>query len=150
MSLASSDIQWQLIRTHHSFLVKRDGILLSSDPLNLTNTHSYKFSGLVNNRVVGVVAGKKGKGIAILTKSTKKTAVSQPRSLVSVGLNKHVRNHKVRASQTIQTLTSNSHYRADLTAFAIARYHALHRAAKVKPSLPKTKKARGAKAKKSA
>jgi len=145
MSIASADVQWQLIRNNHSFLVKRDGIVLSGEPLNLTNTHSYKFSGLVNNRLVGVVASKKGKEINLLTKSTKNAAARQPRSLVSVGLNKHVRNHKVRSAQTIQTATSGSHYRADLTKFAVARYHALHRATKVKPVLPKARKSRGAK-----
>jgi hypothetical protein len=101
----------------------------------------------VNNKVVGVVAAKKGskKTISLVTKSTKPSAARQPRSVVNVGLNKHLRNHRVRAAQTIQTLTSGSHYRADLTKFAVARYHALHRATKIKAVLPQAKKRRGAK-----
>jgi hypothetical protein len=43
----SSDLQWQLLRANHSFLVKRGPTaVFSAEPLNLTNTHSYKFSGL--------------------------------------------------------------------------------------------------------
>jgi large subunit ribosomal protein L28e len=150
MSVASADVQWQLIRNNHSFLVKLDGHIFSSEPFNLTNQHSYKFSGLVNPKLVGVVAKKSGakKSIQLITKSNKAAAVRQPRSIVSVGLNKHVRNHKVRAASTIQTLTSGSHYRADLTRFAVARYHALQRATKAKPALPVQKKRRGAAAKK--
>jgi len=151
MSLASADVQWQLLRNNHSFLVKRDGHVFSAEPLNLANKHSYKYSGLVNPKVVGVVASKKTGGkktISLVTRSSKATSVQRPRDLVNVGLNKHVRNHRVRAAQTIQTLTSGSHYRADLTRFAVARYHALHRATKVKPALPQPKKRRGAAAKK--
>jgi hypothetical protein len=140
MSLASNDVQWMVIRNHHSYLVKRDGFMFSGEPLNLTNQHSYKFSGLVNNKVVGVVPAKKG--VTLLTKSTKQLASRSPRSLVSVALNKHVRNHSVRAASTIQTLTAKSNYRADLTKFAVARYHALHRATKVKPQLQTQKKRR--------
>jgi large subunit ribosomal protein L28e len=147
MSVASADVQWQLLRHHHSFLVKRDGHLLSSEPLNLTNLHSYKFNGLVNNQVVGVVSSKKGakKNISLITKSTKSSALRQPRSLINVGLNKHRRNHRVRSASTIQTATAGSHYRPDLTQFAVARYHALHRATKIKTVAPQAKKRRGAK-----
>ena len=44
----SSDLQWQLLRTGHSYLVKRGdaGHCFSSEPMNLTNKHSHKFSGL--------------------------------------------------------------------------------------------------------
>ena len=45
-SIHSSELQWQLLRTGHSFLVKRSGAVFSAEPLNLTNTHSAKFSGL--------------------------------------------------------------------------------------------------------
>ena len=45
-SIHSSELQWQLLRTSHSFLVKRGGHTFSSEPLNLTNQHSAKFSGL--------------------------------------------------------------------------------------------------------
>jgi len=101
----------------------------------------------VNPQLVGVVASKKGakKSISLVTKSTQSSVVRQPRSLVTVGLNKHLRNHRVRAASTITTATSGSHYRADLTQFAVARYHALHRATKIKAVLPQAKKRRGAK-----
>lgn len=45
-AIHSSDLQWQLLRNSHSFLVKRNGATFSSEPLNLANKHSPKFSGL--------------------------------------------------------------------------------------------------------
>lgn len=50
----SSALQWQLIRNNHSHLVKRDGVIFSSEPANLTNIHSFKFSGLANNATIAV------------------------------------------------------------------------------------------------
>ena len=51
----SSDLQWMLLRNTSSFLVKRNGVQFSSEPSNLMNLNSYKFSGLANKKTVGVV-----------------------------------------------------------------------------------------------
>ena len=78
----SSDVVWQVLRQHNSFVVKRDGITLSSEPGNLMNRHSYKFSGLANKKVVHVGAGKDKKVHVTISKSALSTSsrTSQPHS----------------------------------------------------------------------
>lgn len=68
----SADLIWQVLRTHNSHVVKRDGITLSGEPGNLANLHTYKFSGLANPLTVHVAL--KDKKIA-LTKN--KSAAQQ-------------------------------------------------------------------------
>jgi large subunit ribosomal protein L28e len=63
----SSDIVWQVLRHHNAHIVKRDGIIFSSEPGNVANIHSYKFSGLANKKVVHVGAGK-DKKVHLITK----------------------------------------------------------------------------------
>ena len=55
----SNDVMWQILRQHNSHVVKRDGIVLSGEPGNLLNLHSYKYSGLANNNIIHVSADKK-------------------------------------------------------------------------------------------
>lgn len=56
----SSALVWQLIKNHNSFLVKRGrthragAVQFSAEPNNLLNVNSAKFSGLANERTVGV------------------------------------------------------------------------------------------------
>ena len=45
---------------------------------------------------------------------------------------KHRRDRAVRAAHVVNNATERSHHRSDLTKFAIARYHALNLASKVK------------------
>lgn len=58
----SSALVWQLIKNHNSFLVKRgrthrDGaVQFSAENGNLLNVNSAKFSGLANNKTVGINA----------------------------------------------------------------------------------------------
>ncbi|KXS10175.1 hypothetical protein M427DRAFT_139944 [Gonapodya prolifera JEL478] len=52
----SADLVWLIIRKNNSFLVKRNGIVLSREPGNLTNTHSFSASGLANPKVLGLLA----------------------------------------------------------------------------------------------
>jgi len=67
MSL-SPDLVWACINKHNSFLVKRNGVTFSSEPGNLTNVHSYKFSGLANRTAVDIQAGKE-KGAVLSLKN---------------------------------------------------------------------------------
>lgn len=136
----SADLQWQLIRENHSFLVKRDGILLSAEPANLSNRHSFKFSGLVNNKTVAVNADKAGK----ITLVTRKTSGDSSRFIVKSSLktplNRNMRSHSSRAARTIVANTSRAYYRRDLTKFAVARYHALNRSVALKKNPVAAKK----------
>jgi len=118
------------------FLIKRDGILFSAEPNNLLNKHSFKFSGLANKKSLGVSVSKDGK-VSLNIKRSKR--VSRPSSSSrTVALNRHHAAHGTFAASTIRTLTQKSHYRADLTNFAIARYHALKASTKVRaPRAPR-------------
>lgn len=56
----SQTLIWHLIRDNNSFLVKRErtsragAVRFSSEPGNLLNAHSFKYSGLANNRAVDI------------------------------------------------------------------------------------------------
>ena len=73
----SSELTWQLIRKHNSFIRRRDGATFSVEPNNLTNQHAFKYSGLANKNAVGlqVLRDEKGniKRGAILCIKSKKT-----------------------------------------------------------------------------
>ena len=145
----SADLQWSIIRKNSSFLVKRSGLTLSAEPLNLTNQHSFKFSGLANTKAVGVQKAKDGK-ITLLIKNGRRAFAAQPRKAVqSIVLARNQANKSNAAAKAIKALTADSYVRGDLTRFAIARYHALKRAKSVAVPLPK-KKLRGRKAVKKA
>jgi len=134
----SSDLVWLLVRNNSSFLVKRDRLQLTKEPQNLIQKNSYKFSGLANRRTVGLDV--KDKKVNIILKRTKldgggkPTDHHPPKALARTILGKHVRGHKCRGAEAVKSLTAKSHYRGDLSRYAIARYHALHRSLKVDPS----------------
>jgi len=133
-ALHSPDLQWQVLRAGHghSFLVKRNGVTLSSEPCNLNNTHSYKFSGLVNPRAVGVALSADRKRVELQLKRGKAANASAPaKQTETVALNKHTRSGKSRGARTIRALTEKSFLRADLAPFAITRYHKLRQATTV-------------------
>ncbi|KAF9236827.1 ribosomal L28e protein family-domain-containing protein [Melanogaster broomeanus] len=48
----STDLQWLLLRKHNSFVVKKvpEGPIFSTEPGNLRNLHSHKYSGLANTK----------------------------------------------------------------------------------------------------
>lgn len=130
----SPELQWQLLRNSHSFLVKRSGHTFSSEPLNLTNTHSFKFSGLANPRAVGVTLNAARTRVLLQTRAGKKSTIARPaKATVTQTLQKHFRAGASRGARTIKTNTAASFLRADLTNFAIARYHKLREATTVRP-----------------
>ena len=56
----SSDVAWAITRNNSAYLLKKRGVAkpFSSDPLNLTNKHSQRYSGLVNKKAIGIAPGK--------------------------------------------------------------------------------------------
>merc|ERR1712137_1154774 len=132
----SADLQWMLLKNNSSFLVKKNGTTFTSEPNNLMNLNTYKFSGLANKKTVGV-AVKDGK-IEVSLKKTKGDAARRPASSFARSqLNSHMSNKTCKAAESLTKLTSGQHYRSDLTKFAVARYHALYRSLKVDPSADK-------------
>ena len=54
----SSDLLWQIVRKNSSFVVKRDGLQLSREPLNVMNKHSQRYSSIANSKAATVVNSK--------------------------------------------------------------------------------------------
>ena len=73
---STQDLQWLLTRKTSCFLVKQKGLarVFSREPNNLAQIHSYRYSGLVNDKNVSIEASKSGKGLVV---STKKADVAQ-------------------------------------------------------------------------
>merc|ERR1711943_139864 len=72
---------WALTRRTNAYLVKRNGLQLSSEPNNVANKHSFKFSGLANFEAVGVEETDGKRGIT-LSKGIKKNK-QNPKGLLS-------------------------------------------------------------------
>jgi len=151
----SADLQWAILRNHSSFLVrKRKGTQgdLTSEPGNLTQINSFKFSGLANTKTVGLTV--ENKKVVLTTKKyffslfhkeqevlfsvltslgSRLKGTNKPKSANSSSqLNKHMVGGSCRAAETINKLVSGNQYRADLAKFAVARYHALHKSLEVR------------------
>merc|ERR1711981_988272 len=85
---ASSDLLWALTRKQNSFLVKRNGLQLTSEPHNVMNKHSFKYSGLANLETVGVEDNTRG---ITLKLKNKKNSQNPKRNIVPVDLKKDFR-----------------------------------------------------------
>ncbi|KAL6864332.1 ribosomal L28e/Mak16 [Trichoderma novae-zelandiae] len=81
----SSDLIWEVVRNYNSYLhktgaPKNGGVQFSRDPLNLTNVHSRKYAGFVNEKAVGIAPNEKG-GVVVISK--KAGAAAQPSKSVA-------------------------------------------------------------------
>merc|ERR1711966_431095 len=101
IEMASSDLLWALTRKTNCFLVKRNGLQLTSEPNNLTAKHCFKFSGLANEEAVGVEECPRG---ITLKRDFRKVA------------------------QTLKNKTEGSYYRKDLSQAALARWYKIWKA----------------------
>ena len=148
----SSDLTWLLVRNNNSFLVKRDGVQFSSEPFNVKNVNSYKFSGLANSRAIDLqqvkVSAKNGnidtrvKMTLKRGKNARKPAASTASSL----LTKHRNGKVVKGARAVRASTAGSHYRADIADVAVARYHKLHAATKLKKIVKRNRRRNTSKA----
>ncbi|GAB7323084.1 hypothetical protein MBLNU13_g05595t1 [Cladosporium sp. NU13] len=120
----SSDLVWQISRTNNAFLTKRKaagGVQFSRDPLNLTNKHSRKWAGYVNEQAIGINADSPNT-IGLTTKlpsRANKPAKSQQTSSFSA----NTPGRKIYKS--VVNTTAKRGYRADLRAAAVARASAV-------------------------
>merc|ERR1712139_762 len=113
---ASSDLLWALTRKTNAFLVKRNGLQLTSEPNNLMNKHSFKYSGLANLETVGVEDNTRG---ITLKMKNKKNSQNPKRNIVPVDLKKDFR----KVAKTIRNKTEGKFYRKDLCKPALARWY---------------------------
>ena len=54
-----SHLLWELTKKNNSFLVKRNGVEFSSDPMNIINRNTYCYSGLAHNWNVSIRPNRK-------------------------------------------------------------------------------------------
>ncbi|KAH7908172.1 ribosomal protein L28e [Hygrophoropsis aurantiaca] len=139
----STDLQWLLIRKQNSFLVKRvrEGPVFSSEPGNLRNLHSHKYSGLANAKTIDIQDS--ASGIKITTRKSK----ASPHAVRPARTTLNVRNRSGgRRALGVAASVAKKGYRPDLREAALGRVSALLAAHKEKKVHP-PKKVRGSKAK---
>uniref|UniRef100_A0A060SYD3 ARAD1A15092p n=1 Tax=Blastobotrys adeninivorans TaxID=409370 RepID=A0A060SYD3_BLAAD len=126
MASVSNDLLWALTRQNNRFLEKRrqaGGVQFSRDPLSAGGVHSYKQSGLANDKAVGVTVNANGQ-IQLLTKSAKNA--NKPAKAVSVTtFKKHVSGRRVAAAVS----KAATNYRDDVRNAAVLKASALARTA---------------------
>ncbi|KAI0640213.1 ribosomal protein L28e [Trametes polyzona] len=139
----SSDLQWLLLRKNSSYIVKRvpEGPVFSKEPGNLTNIHSWKYSGLANEKTITVKESESGIQIAYRKKGASPHAVRPAVSTLAI----RPRSGPRRAAGVTAKLAKRG-YRPDLRSAALARVSALLAAKREKKAAP-PKKVRGKKAK---
>jgi large subunit ribosomal protein L28e len=69
----SAHLTWMIIRNNNSYLVKKRNIKkpFSTEPNNLTNLSSFRYSGLIHKKSVGVVAAADNKGFTVVYKKSR-------------------------------------------------------------------------------
>ncbi|KAI7904137.1 ribosomal protein L28e [Cokeromyces recurvatus] len=114
----SSELVWAIIKNNNSFLVKRQGVQFSSEPSNLKNINSFKYSGLANYKNVAILPT--ARGVRVTTRKANKQNFPA-KSTNSVVIAKTRR----QTSKSVANLIARSHYRPDLRAAAVARASAI-------------------------
>ncbi|OCT50790.1 putative 60S ribosomal protein L28e [Cladophialophora carrionii] len=142
----SADLIWEVVRNNNAYLVKskqHGGFQFSRDPFNLTNKHSRKHAGFVNDKAVSIQPGENG-GVALKTKKPGKT--HQPASHHNTHTySKATSNRKV--YKNVADAVGKNSYRGDLNSYAVARASAIRDSQRVKKDTPE-KKPRGLKGRK--
>ncbi|PVF98247.1 60S ribosomal protein L28, partial [Serendipita vermifera] len=138
----STDLQWLLLRKNNSFMVKRlpQGPVFSSEPGNLMNLHSHKWSGLANAKTIQIDHNKGG-GLKVVTR---KPSAHPYQNSTGKHYSSIRQGSGPRRSAGIAAGQSKRGYRPDLRKAALARTSALLASLKEKPDAP-PKKVRGKK-----
>merc|ERR1712173_18151 len=117
-----SEIAWAITRNNSAFLLKKRNCPkpFSTDPMNLTNKHSLRYTGLVNKKAVAITPAadnKGGKGAKVAKGKQTVTMKAGPRRSL----------HKVKA------LIVKQRYRKDLAKAALRRAAIIVRSQKPLP-----------------
>jgi large subunit ribosomal protein L28e len=121
-----SSLAWELVKNNHCFLVKKSGrckssrsgmVEFSTEPGNLRSINRYKYSGIAQQKSVGIAPTEDGEG-AEMVLGTKKAATQPVKGEAVVALNKNYRS----CEKTIIKEALKDSYRPDLAAAALAKY----------------------------
>lgn len=130
MAAVSDDLIWLLVKNSNRFLVKRNGnnnnsVTFSSEPNNLYNLNTFKYSGLANKKTVAIAPAE---GLSVVLTTTKTKKRNQPAKLRHNSLLK--KDFRKMAKTVVNQVASNG-YRADLKSAALARLAAVHKSLRV-------------------
>nr|XP_029726609.1 60S ribosomal protein L28-like [Aedes albopictus] len=122
MADTSSHLSWLIIRDHNAFLLKRRNIKkpFSTEANNLTNLSSFRYSGLVHKKSLGVVPADKG--IQVVYKRPK-YQTKPAKATVKVTLKHRPR----RTLKKLKNIVNENRYRRDLRQAALRRASAILR-----------------------
>lgn len=125
-TMTSSDLQWELLRqTNNRFLLKRSGLTFSTEPGNLLNLHSKKYSGLVNEKAIHVGFPTKDTASVAVSYKTKRSHYSKPSEF-------SVKKGYKGSHAAVDKYAKDTLYRVDLACATKARISAVIRAQKPK------------------
>merc|ERR1712018_403107 len=116
-SIIMSEIAWAITRNNSAFLLKKRNCPkpFSTDPMNLTNKHSLRYTGLVNKKAVAVAPAADNKGFTVTIKGGKTSKVAKGKQTVTMKAGPRRSLHKVKAMLVKQR------YRKDLAKAALRR-----------------------------
>lgn len=145
MATVPGQLLWEIVKKNNCFVVKQNGnssarVMFSREPNNLYNLHTYKYSGLANDKTVSITPAGEDLAVVIATTKTKKQnkpADSVHRSV----LKKEFR----RMAKAVANQVDENYYRRDLKKAALARLSAVHKSLRVAKAGGK-KKSKGKKA----
>jgi len=144
----SPEVIWQVIRNNSCFLRKQRTGTLNSDPNNLWNKNTFRYSSLVNKKSFGLRLKKGNVILSIKTKSDNKPKKAYENvTLVKKGTKKI--NFR-RVVKSIKNIGCRKGYRPDLTLAALARWTKIHRSMLKSKILASKKSSKKAASKKSA
>jgi large subunit ribosomal protein L28e len=118
---------WHCIRDHNSFLHKagrtsRAGeVQFSKETGNLMAVNTFKYSGLANNKAIGLEGTANG---IVLKRKNAKSVGKPAKAVTSIPL----KATKKRSLKVLNNLVGTGKYRADLASAAKARFLRLHQA----------------------
>ena len=115
----SADVIWSVTSKSNAFRVKRNTLDLSREPVNVTNLHSYKYSGFVQKAVSVTASGSKLSAVV-----PGKFASAPKKAIHSVG----VSNNIAKGNKTVNAVAWKIAGRPDLRNAALARVTKLHKA----------------------
>ncbi|CAD5122540.1 unnamed protein product [Dimorphilus gyrociliatus] len=116
----SADVQWLVVRNNSCFLRKKNKAYFSAEPNNLKNLNSFRFSGLVRDKTLGIEAGQDNKGVVVVKK--KNHNARRPNRVYERAPLKHGAR---RTLMKISKMVKKDNYRKDLRMAAMRRASAI-------------------------
>ncbi|EIE88372.1 hypothetical protein G6F57_008515 [Rhizopus arrhizus] len=115
----SADLVWAIVKNNNSFLVKRQNVQFSSEPSNLLNLNSFKYSGLANYKNAAIIPAARGVRVT-LRKANKEQSPAKSANTVVIA-----KTRRQTAKSVANLIARGNKYRPDLRAAAVARASAI-------------------------